>query len=1048
MTISPGDIPTTSQYALGGGSLAGTNVLQSSIDTLNTSVTNLTTSIANLTSAVSGQGGGGLGGRATRQQGSGLGSGFPAMINPFQSSMQQPGIGGGGAGGVGNISPSNTFRSSSFLGTAAGAMLGFSAQNGMNLINLNQYATTSMIGLNYNGMSRNQAMSGLYAQAGLGGGGYVNYGFSAADNLNAQAALQQRAGSQLINQTALGRSASAYAGQFGIGNPALGATQSANIASAILSPSFSMNMMTLGYRPILSPGGGSQGPAQAALSILQSMNLNGRSAKDVYGNLMSGKGQANLSYLFGPSGISNSAAQQWLTGISTLSNNKMSANQINNLFSTASTANPNSAAYKSAIATLNNAGITTAGNDLSSLQANQSTISNRLGSYAGGFNKGLQDASGLLVKFNTILSDIVNGPIGTVIGYGGGLGGTLAGASSGLGLLSSAATLRAVSRLGGSGGAGGTLSTLGSDATMAAEAGAAGKFASSLGTIVRYAGALALIATALDKLPSLNPQAKNVNQLTQFFTNKSAGPGGNGSSWNSWNALGKSAANWFYHDPMYWLGYGPKPGGTTQASPGGGASATIPSGGTTQQASNPTQGMTGSISGAARKAVGAAESQIGVPYVFGDEAPGVGFDCSGLTQWAYKQAGVSLPRTAAQQWSALSKRSVPLGSVQEGDLVFAAGSDGSLNAPGHVGLMISGNKLIQAPHTGTDVQITSYNPREWQHAGRPSGSGSFIGGQVASSIGSSSGSSMFAGDRGRGGGFGGAYGSTNEVDIINSMGGGIGGMGGGGISNGSSGSPSTITGGVGTTTAPTGGGGPVSSSNSSNQALGRRLAAAMGWTGPEWDALNKLWTRESGWSNTIWNGMSHAATRPAGSSGAYGIAQSLPYTKYPKAGWPSGYGGRADPTSQIKWGLDYISSVYGDPINAWGHEQAVSWYGAGGPTLPGLSIVGDRGPELMFTGGGNQVFSNSQTMAFINAIKGAAPAQSPWKTDITSGNSSSAASSAPIQVVFKQGAIQFNNSGTSKTEASNAGREVARQIVKHLESETMNTNIRKGNKNG
>ena len=44
-------------------------------------------------------------------------------------------------------------------------------------------------------------------------------------------------------------------------------------------------------------------------------------------------------------------------------------------------------------------------------------------------------------------------------------------------------------------------------------------------------------------------------------------------------------------------------------------------------------------------AVQAAVSQLGVPYVFGGEQPGVGFDCSGLVQWAWAQAGVSIPRT-------------------------------------------------------------------------------------------------------------------------------------------------------------------------------------------------------------------------------------------------------------------------------------------------------------------------------------------------------------------------------------------------------------------
>ena len=119
----------------------------------------------------------------------------------------------------------------------------------------------------------------------------------------------------------------------------------------------------------------------------------------------------------------------------------------------------------------------------------------------------------------------------------------------------------------------------------------------------------------------------------------------------------------------------------------------------------------------------------------------------------------------------------------------------------------------------------------------------------------------------------------------------------------------------------------VASGAASNQNIGKMLAASYGWSaGAEWDDLVSLWDRESGWDNTIWNGGSHAATQPAGSSGAYGIAQSLPYTKYPKAGWPPGYGGSADPTSQISWGLAYIKSTYGTPGAAWAHETSAGWY--------------------------------------------------------------------------------------------------------------------------
>jgi hypothetical protein len=102
-----------------------------------------------------------------------------------------------------------------------------------------------------------------------------------------------------------------------------------------------------------------------------------------------------------------------------------------------------------------------------------------------------------------------------------------------------------------------------------------------------------------------------------------------------------------------------------------------------------------------------------------------------------------------------------------------------------------------------------------------------------------------------------------------------------------------------------------------NRAVGQLMAAQYGWSsGNEWACLNALWTRESGWDNTIANS----------SSGAYGIAQALPPTKYNKAGQPPSMGGAASAVSQIAWGLSYIKFRYGSPSVAWAHETANSWY--------------------------------------------------------------------------------------------------------------------------
>jgi cell wall-associated NlpC family hydrolase len=106
-------------------------------------------------------------------------------------------------------------------------------------------------------------------------------------------------------------------------------------------------------------------------------------------------------------------------------------------------------------------------------------------------------------------------------------------------------------------------------------------------------------------------------------------------------------------------------------------------------------------------AVRAAESQIGVPYVWGGETPHVGFDCSGLVQWAWAQAGIQIPRTTESQWPALVH--VALNDLQPGDLLFYKNLDGD-NAVDHVVMyVVSGpwgtSTIIAAPYTGTNVSL-------------------------------------------------------------------------------------------------------------------------------------------------------------------------------------------------------------------------------------------------------------------------------------------------------------------------------------------------------
>ncbi len=103
-------------------------------------------------------------------------------------------------------------------------------------------------------------------------------------------------------------------------------------------------------------------------------------------------------------------------------------------------------------------------------------------------------------------------------------------------------------------------------------------------------------------------------------------------------------------------------------------------------------------------AIWAAASQVGVPYVWGGETPlpgpGAGFDCSGLVQWAYGQAGISLPRTAEEQYAATTP--VALDQLQPGDLAFF--SDGTTSVQ-HVAIYVGTGIVLQAPSTGSVVSF-------------------------------------------------------------------------------------------------------------------------------------------------------------------------------------------------------------------------------------------------------------------------------------------------------------------------------------------------------
>jgi cell wall-associated NlpC family hydrolase len=87
---------------------------------------------------------------------------------------------------------------------------------------------------------------------------------------------------------------------------------------------------------------------------------------------------------------------------------------------------------------------------------------------------------------------------------------------------------------------------------------------------------------------------------------------------------------------------------------------------------------------------------------------------------AYRAAGVNIPRTSELQW--LDLPHVPISKVVPGDLVFFAGADGTPKAPGHVGLVISKNTMIEAYATGTPVRVSTFGTPQ-----SPLGDGTVVG---------------------------------------------------------------------------------------------------------------------------------------------------------------------------------------------------------------------------------------------------------------------------------------------------------------------------------
>jgi hypothetical protein len=116
------------------------------------------------------------------------------------------------------------------------------------------------------------------------------------------------------------------------------------------------------------------------------------------------------------------------------------------------------------------------------------------------------------------------------------------------------------------------------------------------------------------------------------------------------------------------------------------------------------------------RVIAKAETQLGVPYVWGGTTPNVGFDCSGLLQWAFREAGVSIPRVTHDQWNAGQR--VEWDDLERGDLLFWRSDPTAPDYISHVAIYLGDGQMLEAPRTGLDVRVTTVRTANYAGAVR------------------------------------------------------------------------------------------------------------------------------------------------------------------------------------------------------------------------------------------------------------------------------------------------------------------------------------------
>lgn len=894
-----------------------------------------------------------------------------------------------------------------------------------------------------------------------------NFAMNAQDAAAGYGILQQMAGSGLALSNSYGRFGYGAAASFAGANPSMSYTQAASLAQGMMTPVMSLQMRQLGYgRTPLNIGGG----ANSFGSVLGSMMQRWYGGQSVAPQNLAaslrpgvGVGWANLESLgYSPDQI------QALTSTMEAYNQvgyrgKMSDQQVQQLFQQAQTGN------KGAASTLAKYGVTQS--DLSQMKKYQAQATMNQSDLYDSFTSGLNGAISGLTRFKQILNDIANLPgINQIIGGGGGAFGTIKNYAGdfknigegafGLGALAYGGYKllggRGVSSLLGKGG------ILGAAGMMDPELFATVMSGQYLNKILGGNGASGNPLGNLGNVRNTNgnwtAQTMYVNARTVNINGPgpgNAGSGGRGGGPGNPSGGGNTGwdlfrgGNWnplnLIEQGGYWLGgtfgkmFGKMFGGSSGRTPG-----STP---TTPGQSNPS--MSSGVSGQAKHAVADAETQLGVPYVWGGEVPGQGFDCSGLVQWSYAQAGVSLPRTSQKQWAYLQakKRSVSMNAVQEGDLVFMPGADGTVDSPGHVGMMINSHQVIEAPQTGQAVKIIPYNPADWDHAGRPAGSLSSSAPTAAASAGSqAAGSPATAGA-------GGSPNATSEASNVSAA---LGGSGGGpGVGMGlyaPQTTTSTSSGGTGRAggTYPNKSGGliPLNAQAIANY-LASKGANRIAIAGILGNIEQESGGNQNAGSNPPGKGFIQILGDPGGT-----VQEDLVRTwNYIQAHGGIGpvNAAKSATSSATVFCNQYEHPGIPDLQNriAAANAAYAAGYSAGGVTPGGAVVVGERGPEVAVLPAGTRITDAGSSRKLTGAQQ---VAQVPWSAPMPvtpAANSSRPVNVclefAPGSIVIQQGSGPGANSIQS---ASNSAREIVSQVAEMLRSEDIYTSIRDGNKWG